>query len=146
MLFNSIEFAIFFLVFFCLYWFIFNRNVKAQNILLLAGNYFFYAWWDWRFLFLLIGSSLLNYILGIYIEKSKSERTQKILLWIGLLQGLGGLWFFKYFNFFITSLVSAFARFNIHLDIHTLNLILPLGISFYTFRTISYLLDIYNGK
>jgi len=146
MLFTSATFVLFFAVFFLLYWYIFSGNFKLQNLLILAGSYVFYAWWDWRFLFLLIGSSLLNYLLGIGIAKSKNEKYRSFLIWIGLIQGLGSLAFFKYFNFFITSLISAFRIFNIHPDIYTLNIILPLGISFYTFKTLSYLLDIRHSK
>src|SRR5690348_4483495 len=141
MIFNSIPFAVFFSCFFILYWVIFKNNLKLQNLLILASSYFFYGWWDWRFLFLLIGSSLVNFILGIYIEKTTNEKKRRLLLYLGMLQGLGGLLFFKYYNFFVTSLADAFAAVNIHLNVHTLQLILPLGISFYTFRTISYLLD-----
>lgn len=146
MVFNSLPFSIFFLVFFLLYWTLFQRNLKAQNLLLLAGSYFFYAWWDWRFLALLAGASLLNFFLGIYLAKAKTVSGRRLLLSIGLLQGVGGLIFFKYFNFFITSFLEAFRAININLDIHTLRIILPLGISFYTFRTLSYLLDINKGK
>lgn len=146
MLFNSITFAVFFAGFFLLYWLAFKQNLKLQNILLLAGSYVFYAWWDWRFLSLLIGSSALNYYLGIFIAKSENNKQRRFLLFIGLLQGIGGLIFFKYYNFFITSFASAFSIFNFHIEVRTLQLILPLGISFYTFRTISYLLDIDKGK
>ncbi len=146
MLFISATFVLFFIVFFLLYWYVFNRNLKLQNLLILAGSYLFYAWWDWRFLFLLIGCSLLNYFLGIGIAKSNNEQHKRFLLWMGVLQGLGCLLFFKYYNFFIKSFISAVAAFNIKPDIHTLNIILPLGISFYTFKTLSYLLDIKSGK
>jgi len=146
MLFNSLPFALFFTVFFLLYWLVFNKSLKLQNLLILAGSYVFYAWWDWRFLFLLIGSSALNYFLGILMDRSSNEKSKSWLLWIGLIQGLGSLLFFKYFNFFIQSFSLALAKFNIHADIHVLNIILPLGISFYTFRTLSYLLDIKKGK
>lgn len=146
MIFNSISFAVFFAGFFVLYWFVFKQNLKLQNLLILIGSYIFYAWWDWRFLSLLIGNSLLNYYLGIYISKTDDEKKRKLLLYTGLLTGLGGLLFFKYYNFFITSFVDAFSVFNIRLNAHTLQLILPLGISFYTFRTISYLLDIDKKK
>lgn len=146
MVFNSIPFTLFFLIFFFLYWFVFKRNLKAQNFLLLAASYFFYAWWDWRFLLLLIGVSILNYYLGIQIPKVTSNSRRRLLLFIGLLQGIGALVFFKYFNFFLTSFVDAFQFFNVHLNLHTIRIILPLGISFYTFRTLSYLLDIDKGK
>jgi alginate O-acetyltransferase complex protein AlgI len=146
MLFNSITFAVFFAGFFLLYWLAFKQNLKLQNLLLLAGSYVFYAWWDWRFLSLLIGSSALNYYLGIAISKSENNKRRRFLLFIGLLQGIGGLLFFKYYNFFITSFAAAFSVFNFNIEVRTLQLILPLGISFYTFRTISYLLDIDKGK
>lgn len=146
MIFNSIDFLIFFLLFFFLYWFVCNKSLALQNILILAGSYIFYAWWDWRFLFLLMGSSLLNYILGILIHRTTNEKKKKLFLIIGLIQGLGGLIFFKYYNFFVVSVVDAFASIDIHLNIHVIGIILPLGISFYTFRTISYLIDIKNGK
>jgi D-alanyl-lipoteichoic acid acyltransferase DltB (MBOAT superfamily) len=146
MLFNSLPFVIFFIIFFSLYWFVFNKNLKQQNLLLLTGSYIFYAWWDWRFLSLLILNSFINFILGIYIHKSQKESYKKILLYLGLIQGIGVLFVFKYFNFFITALVDMLSKFNLHFDIHILNLILPLGISFYTFRILSYLLDIDKGK
>ncbi|KAF0195967.1 MAG: D-alanine export membrane protein [Bacteroidetes bacterium] len=103
MVFNSLPFTVFFFVFFLLYWFVFKGNYKLQNLLVLGGSYFFYGWWDWRFLFLLIGVSALNYLLGISIEKTENPSRRKWLLYIGLLQGIGGLFVFKYFNFFISS-------------------------------------------
>jgi len=146
MLFASIPFACFFIVFFLLYWYVFSGNLKLQNLLILTGSYVFYAWWDWRFLFLLAGSSVISYFLGIGISKTKSEKRRSLLVGIGLLQGLGCLVFFKYFNFLMGSMSGAFALFNIKVDLYALNIILPLGISFYTFRITSYLLDIKNGK
>lgn len=146
MIFNSIPFAVFFILFFVLYWFVFNKNLKLQNLLILAGSYFFYGWWDWRFLSLLIVSSLLNYYLGIWIAKTEDEKKRRLFLYMGLLQGLGGLLFFKYYNFFIISFADAFSIFNVRLNVSALQLILPLGISFYTFRTISYLLNINKNK
>ena len=146
MIFNSIDFLIFFLIFFFLYWLVFSRNLKYQNLLILLGSYIFYAWWDWRFLSLLIGSSLLNFLLGIYIQKASNPRKRQLLLYAGLFQGIGGLIYFKYFNFFITSFSDVLRSANINANIHTLNIILPLGISFYTFRMISYLLDIDKRK
>jgi len=144
--FISVEFGVFFGLFFALYWFVFNRNLKVQNLLILVGSYFFYAWWDWRFLFLLMASSVLNFFLGIYIEKTENDKHRQFLVFLSLLQGLGGLLLFKYFDFFTASLVDALAVFDISLNINILSLILPLGISFYTFRTISYILDINSGK
>jgi alginate O-acetyltransferase complex protein AlgI len=146
MLFNSLPFVIFFTIFFILYWIVWDKNYKTQNLLLLAGSYAFYGWWDWRLLSLLIGNSALNYFLGLQIAQTTHEKSRKILLWMGLVPCLGGLVFFKYWNFFIESLVRATNAFSIHLDWHTLNLLLPLGISFYTFKIMAYLLDIYHGK
>jgi len=146
MLFTSPAFVIFFTLFFLLYWYVFRGSLRLQNLLILTGSYLFYAWWDWRFLFLLVGNSILNYFLGIGLAKSNSPKYRNFLLWIGLIQGLGSLVFFKYFNFFINSIISAFSVFNMKADIQTLNIILPLGISFYTFKTISYLLEIKKGK
>jgi alginate O-acetyltransferase complex protein AlgI len=145
MVFNSYTFFAFFISFFFLYWFGF-KNLKMQNLLLLAGSYFFYAWADWRFLLFLVGVSALNFFLGIYIEKSPSEKNKKWLLYIGLLQGIGGLAFFKYYNFFVVSIKEALSTVNITAGLQTLDIIIPLGISFFTFRTISYLLDIEKGK
>lgn len=141
MVFNSVPFVLFFAGFFGLYWLVFNKNHKAQNILLLAGSYFFYAWADIRLLLFLVGVSALNYFLGIKIENNTNEKSKRVFLYIGLLQGIGSLLFFKYYNFFVSSFNDAFGW-----NIHTLKLLVPLGISFFTFRTISYLLDIDKGK
>jgi alginate O-acetyltransferase complex protein AlgI len=146
MAFNSVPFVLFFAVFFVLYWLVFNKNGKAQNVLLLVGSYFFYAWADWRLLSFLIGVSALNYFLGIKIERSSGEKAKRIFLYIGLVQGIGGLLFFKYYNFFVSSFNDAFASVGITLGLNALKLLIPLGISFFTFRTISYLLDIDKGK
>ncbi len=144
MIFNSTTFFAFFGIFFILYWFAFHKKLKQQNILLLMSSYVFYAWTDWRLLSYLIFVSILNFYLGIYIKKStKYKRT---LLYIGLLQGVGGLFFFKYYNFFIGSFNSLFESLNISFDIQTLQIIIPIGISFFTFKTISYLLDVDKGK
>ncbi len=144
MIFNSLFFLVFFIAFFLLYWFVFDKSVKHQNIILLLGNYTFYAWADWRFLFLLIGVSALNYVLGVYIEKETKHK--QLLLYIGLLQGIGCLAFFKYYNFFIASFNDAIHSLNVNVNLQTLNIIIPLGISFFTFRTISYILDVDKGK
>src|ERR1700739_720366 len=123
MLFNSIDFVCFFTLFFILYWHIFNRSLKLQNLLILVGSYVFYAWWDWHFLFLLIGSSLVTYFIGISFCKTKNEKLRKMLFFMGILQGLGTLFYFKYFNFFIESFIHAFSMMNVSVNIHTLNII-----------------------
>lgn len=146
MVFNSIPFVLFFTTFFLLYWLVVNKNLKAQNLLLLLGSYFFYAWTDWRLLSFLIAVSGLNYFLGLKIESAVNEKAKRLFLYIGLIQGIGGLLFFKYYNFFVSAFNEAFHSIGISLGLTTLNLIVPLGISFFTFRTISYLLDIDKGK
>lgn len=146
MIFNSFSFLVFFSIFFTLYWFVCHKNLKFQNALLLIGSYVFYAWADWRFLFFLIGVSTLTYFLGIAIEKQTKEKTRKLLLSIGLIQGIGCLAFFKYYNFFIISINDVSHLLNMSFNLKTLNIIVPLGISFFTFRTISYILDIDKGK
>jgi D-alanyl-lipoteichoic acid acyltransferase DltB (MBOAT superfamily) len=146
MIFNSISFVIFYLFFFFLYWVIFKNNLKFQNLLLLAGSYVFYGWADWRFLSLLIAVSALNFYLGIAIEKATNLKYKRLLLYIGIIQGIGGLAYFKYFNFFIVSFNAFLQSLSIHLSFQTLHIIVPLGISFFTFRTLSYLLDIDKGK
>lgn len=146
MIFNSIDFAVFFSVFFILYWFVLSKRLITQNLLLLIGSYFFYAYWDWRFLSLLIGSTWLTYYLGLKLSQPSNERTKKIYFYIGIFQGIGMLIYFKYFDFFITSFLDLINKFGLTANYHSLKLILPLGISFYTFRTLSYLLDIEKGK
>ena len=141
MLFNSIDFLLFFIVFFSCYWLSVN-NIKLQNIILLIGSYVFYSFTDWRFLLLLISISAFNYFLALRIERANNYK--RLLMYIGLAQGLGILAFFKYFNFFITSLNDVFYTVNINCNLKTLNILIPLGISFFTFRTISYVLDVYN--
>lgn len=146
MVFNSITFLLFFVSFFLLYWFVGNKNVKLQNSILLLGSYLFYGWADWRFLFLIIAISVLNFYLGIFIEKTSNPKRRQLLVYVGLIQGIGGLAFFKYYNFFVTSINDSIHLLNGNLNLQTLNIIVPLGISFFTFRTISYILDIDKGK
>ncbi len=146
MLFNSLEFILFFLIVFILYWFVLHKKLKHQNLLLLASSYLFYGWWDWRFLSLIIISSVVDYYLGIKIFQSNNDKIRKKLLFISLAVNLGFLGFFKYCNFFIDSFVNLLAQFNFNIDTYTLNIILPVGISFYTFQTLSYSIDIYKRK
>jgi len=146
MLFNSFEFLIFFIIIFFLYWLAAKNSLKYQNIILLFGGYVFYGWSDWRLLSYLIVASAINFYLGIYIEKSSNPKYKQWLLYLGMLQGIGGLAFFKYFNFFIISFKDTFHQFGIDFNISTLNLLVPIGISFFTFKTISYLLDINKRK
>lgn len=146
MLFTSITFAIFFLIVFFLYWFVFNRSVKIQNIFLLVSSYIFYGWWDWRFLFLLLFISLSNYLIGIGIKKDGQKQNRKLLFITALVINTGTLVLFKYFNFFIDSFISLISVFGFHINPLTLNIILPLGISFYIFISLSYIIDIYQYR
>lgn len=142
MQFTSLVFILFFSVVFAVYWWVLGKKLKAQNIFLLLASYVFYANWDWRFLVLLIISSAVSYYLGLKISESKTPQRKKLLVNLGLLFSIGTLFYFKYFNFFIDSFAQLF-----HIkSTLTLTIILPLGISFYTFRMISYLLDIKNNK
>ena len=145
MLFNSIDFAIFLPIVFVLYWFVF-KTLKSQNILLIIASYVFYAWWDWRFLGLIIVSTLIDYSIGLAIDSEKKKKSKKTLLTLSILLNLGILGFFKYYNFFIENFKAAFQLFGRDLDINYLNIILPVGISFYTFQTMSYSIDIYRNK
>ncbi|RCW27022.1 MBOAT family protein [Marinilabilia salmonicolor] len=144
MLFNSIEFAIFLPVVFLLYWFVVNRSLKAQNFLLLAASYLFYGWWDWRFLSLIAFSSVVDYVIGLQLHKTEVRKKRRLLLTLSILTNLGFLGFFKYYNFFVDSFVDAVSVFGYHPSPNTLNIILPVGISFYTFQTLSYTIDIYR--
>jgi len=147
MLFNSLEFLIFLPTVFCLYWFVFQKNLRVQNLLLLISSYFFYGWWDWRFLSLIFLSTIVDYFVGLKIHDSSDKKLKKSYLWVSILFNLGLLGFFKYFNFFIDSWVDLLGAFGYeYKSTWTLNVILPVGISFYTFQTMSYSLDIYHGK
>lgn len=146
MLFNSIEFAFFLPIVFALYWLIPANKIKAQNFLLLCASYFFYGWWDWKFLSLIIFSSFVDYFLGQRMMKEEDDRKRKGLLWISLLINLGFLGFFKYYNFFVDSFAEGFTLLGGDFDPVRLSVILPVGISFYTFQTLSYSIDVYRRK
>ncbi|WP_108425134.1 MBOAT family O-acyltransferase [Flagellimonas amoyensis] len=145
MLFNSLDFAIFFPIVFVLYWLL-SSNLRWRNFLLLASSYVFYGWWDWRFLFLIVISSLVDFIIGQQIHKTGEKRKKRNYLWISLFVNLGFLIYFKYANFFIETFVDSFRLFGKEIEISTLNIILPVGISFYTFQTLSYTIDVYRGQ
>ena len=186
MLFNSFEFLLFLPVVFLLYWFVFQKNLKAQNAFLLMASYVFYGWWDWRFLSLIFISSLVDYWCGLKMSTIDSRQTnadlsmqsdvgmeaivskgspkfdlttkqswtvdrgplthKKFFLTLSLAFNLGLLGFFKYFNFFIESAADLISAIGFQPHLSTLNLILPVGISFYTFQTMSYTIDVYRGK
>lgn len=146
MLFNSLDFAIFFPIVFILYWFVFQKKLAYQNLFVLAASYFFYAWWDWRFLFLILFSTVVDFLVGQQLQKTRRKNTRKILLWISILVNLGLLGFFKYYNFFVENFTNAFSFFGQDLNTSFLHIILPVGISFYTFQTLSYTIDIYRRE
>lgn len=145
MLFNSLSFAIFFPVVFILYWLL-NKNLKLQNFLLAVASCYFYACWDWRFLFLLMFSIVLDYFSGIQIENSKTKRTAALWLTISIVINLGFLAFFKYYNFFIDNFAELLKMLGLTVNMWTLKVILPVGISFYTFHGLSYVIDIYKKR
>ena len=111
MQFNSLDFAIFLPIVYFLYWFVFNKSLRIQNLFLVAASYFFYAWWDWRFLFLLIGITVVDFFTASQIYKSDSIKTQRFFLFVSLIVNLGLLFFFKYYNFFLENFISAFSFF-----------------------------------
>lgn len=146
MLFNSLNFFIFLILIFFLYWFVTNKSLKLQNLLLLVSSYYFYACWDWRFLFLLAFSTGLDFYTGLKIANAPQKQQKKMWLWISIGINLGFLGFFKYCNFFINSFADAMAQLGMHIDPFTLSVILPVGISFYTFHGLSYVIDIYYDR
>ncbi len=146
MLFNSIDFAIFLPIVFLLYWFVVNKKGKHQNTLIFIVSYVFYGWWDWRFLSLILFSTIVDYTIGLLLDNEKNQSKRKFFLWISILVNLGFLGFFKYYNFFIENFVEAFSFFGTQIKPNTLNIILPVGISFYTFQTLSYTIDVYRRK
>ncbi len=146
MIFNSIDFGLFFLLAFFLYWIFFKKNILARNIFLLTISYVFYGWWDWRFLSLIAISSGIDYLAGLKIHQEEDKKKRKLWLILSLVVNIGFLAFFKYFNFFAESFVEAFSLFGSEFDYQRMSIILPVGISFYTFQTLSYTLDIYYKR
>jgi alginate O-acetyltransferase complex protein AlgI len=146
MLFNSIDFAIFLPIVFVFYWFAANRNLQLQNLLIVAASYIFYGWWDWRFLSLIFFSTIVDYIVGLRLLKQEGKIKRRLLLWTSIAVNLGFLGFFKYYNFFLDNFVTAFTFFGSEIKANSLNIILPVGISFYTFQTLSYSIDVYKKK
>lgn len=151
MLFNSIEFALFLPIVFLLYWFVFKKNLGLQNLFLVVVSYIFYGLWDWRFLILIAFTTVSSYFSGILIERARMREdggavSQKLYLIINIVINLAILGFFKYYNFFVEQFVDLFALFNIYMHPRTLSIILPVGISFYTFQSLSYSIDVYRRK
>lgn len=145
MIFNSFTFLVFFVVVFLIYHLLLRERTKAQNILLLIASYFFYGYADWRMLPILVGATIIYYILSIYIEKC-SEKNAARLKTIGVIFGIGLLGYFKYLNFFVDAFATLFTKMGMQVNEHSFNIIMPLGISFFTFRLISYVLEVHRGR
>lgn len=146
MFFNSLAFTVFLPIVFFLYWFVFNKTKSSQNALLIVASYYFYSCWDWRFLFLLVFSTFLDYYTGIQIEKGKSEKSRKFWFWLSIIINLGFLGIFKYYNFFAASFSDLLNSMGVKASPILLDVILPVGISFYTFHGLSYVIDIYYKR
>ena len=146
MLFNSIEYLLFLPFIFAIYWLANKKSLQLQNVLLLISSYFFYACWDWRFLFLLIFSTALDYFTGIKMHEGKDQNSKKFWFWLSIGINLGFLGIFKYYNFFAASFADLLSDFGFQANFWTLQVILPVGISFYTFHGLSYVIDIYKNR
>ncbi len=146
MLFNSFAFAIFLPIVFLCYWQLQCRSLRGQNLLLLAASYLFYSWWDWRFLGLIVVSSAVDYLVGVGLGATSHQHRRKALLWTSVLVNIGILGFFKYFGFFIDSFAQLLESVGVGANLPTLRIILPVGISFYTFQSLSYTIDVYRRQ
>lgn len=146
MLFNSIDFAIFLPIVFLLYWFATRQRIRLQNLLIVLASYVFYGWWDWKFLSLILFSTVVDYLVGIGLSKLQHRPQRRLLLTISIVVNLGFLALFKYYNFFLDNFIAAFSFFGRDIEVSSLNIILPVGISFYTFQTMSYAIDVYRKK
>lgn len=146
MLFNSIQFLIFYAIIFIFYWFVTNKNLRLQNLLLLVSSFYFYACWDWRFLFLLLFTIVLDFLSGTMMSASKKLNQKRFWFWLSIIVNVGFLGFFKYYNFFASSFSELLTSLGFYVNPWTLNIILPVGISFYTFHGLSYVIDIYYDR
>lgn len=146
MIFNSLDFAVFLPIVFGLYWFVAQHNLRLQNLLVVVASFIFYGWWDYRFLSLILLSTVVDYLVGAALSKREDPSARKLLLATSVAVNLGILGFFKYYNFFIENFEAAFSFFGSEIKTNSLNVILPVGISFYTFQTMSYTLDVYRRK
>ena len=145
MLFNSLEFFLFLPVVFVLYWSVLNKSLKWQNALVLAASYFFYGWWSWAFMALLMASTLLDYLYGFGVA-AVDRKKAKLFLWLSVVNNLGILGVFKYYNFFALEVQQGLDLLGLQTNPYLLKVALPIGISFYTFHGMSYVFDIYRGQ
>lgn len=146
MLFNTLDFAVFLPIVFVIYWLLSRKNLRLQNLFIVVSSYVFYGWWDWRFLFLIFFSTLVDYSIGRFLVAQENIFKRKILLWASISINLGLLGFFKYYNFFLDNFIQVFSFLGSPIQANSLNIILPVGISFYTFQTLSYTVDVYRRK
>lgn len=146
MFFNSLSFAVFLPLVFLFYWLVGRTSKRAQNSILIIASYYFYSCWDWRFLFLLLFSTFLDYFTAIQIEKGRTNKSRKFWFWLSIIINLGFLGVFKYYDFFAISMANMISSFGFHANPWLLKLILPVGISFYTFHGLSYVIDIYYKR
>src|SRR6266513_2386250 len=144
MLFVEFRFFWFYLAVFAVYWSL--RENRPRKIWLLLCSYFFYACWNWKFLFLIMASSALDYLVGTMLARTQDPRSRRGWLILSLCANLGTIAFFKYYNFFVTSAAALLGWLGLHPSLHTLNIIIPVGVSFYTFHSMSYTIDVYRGK
>jgi alginate O-acetyltransferase complex protein AlgI len=144
-LFNSVEFLLFLPVVFILYWFVFNKSLRWQNVLILIASYFFYGWWSWKFMVLLAISTFLDYLYGFGVA-AKNRKKARLFLWLSVINNLGILGVFKYYNFFALQFQQGMALLGLHANVVLLQVAIPIGISFYTFHGMSYVFDIYRGE
>lgn len=146
MLFNSLDFAVFLPIVFVLYWFATKHNLRLQNALIVVASYVFYGWWDYRFLSLIVFSTVIDYTIGRRLDAENNNRVRKTLVWTSVVINLGFLGVFKYYNFFLDNFIAAFSLLGKEINPNSLNIILPVGISFYTFQTLSYTIDVYKKR
>ena len=146
MLFNSIDFAIFLPLVFAIHWFLIRKNIRQQNLFIVLSSYIFYGWWDWRFLSLILFSTIVDYSVGLLLARQSVPAKRKFLLWTSIIVNIGLLGVFKYYNFFLENFVTAFTFMGRDISANSLRIVLPVGISFYTFQTLSYSIDVYRRK
>jgi len=146
MLFNSINYFIFLTIFFLIYWLLLNKKIKSQNLFIVISSYIFYSFWNWKFLSIIIFSTLIDYTSGLLIYREKRKLNKQLLLGLSILVNIGILVTFKYYNFFIDNFILISSFFGLKTNLKSLEIILPVGISFYTFQTLSYSVDIYKNK
>ena len=146
MLFNSLDFGVFLVIVFTMYWIIGSKRRVAQNVLILVASYVFYGLWDWRFLSLILGSSIVDYIAALYLHRSNKKTVRRFWLGFSMFWNLGVLFVFKYMNFFLDNFYSLFDLEVIPGEYTIWNIIIPVGLSFYTFQTMGYTIDVYRRK